>query len=60
MPVATRLQNYLSDTIILDGDYKKGMLASKRHANFGMIYSGDLDISNILDVDVHAAQSIPD
>ena len=60
MPVATRLQNYLSNTIILDGDYKKGMLASKRHANFGMIYSGDLDISNILDVDVHAAQSIPD
>eukprot|EP00985_Skeletonema_marinoi_P014579 scaffold7400_cov225-Skeletonema_marinoi.AAC.1 len=60
MPVATRLQNYLSNTIILDGDYKKGMLASKRHANLGMIYSGDLDISNILDVDVHAAQSIPD
>jgi len=60
MPVATRLQNYLSNTIILDGDYKKAMLASKRHANFGMIYSGDMDISNILDVDVHAAQSIPD
>eukprot|EP00984_Skeletonema_dohrnii_P035776 scaffold35955_cov261-Skeletonema_dohrnii-CCMP3373.AAC.2 len=39
LPVAVRLQNYLSNTITLDGDRKKSMLTSRRHANLGMIYS---------------------
>eukprot|EP00984_Skeletonema_dohrnii_P031221 scaffold23451_cov101-Skeletonema_dohrnii-CCMP3373.AAC.1 len=60
LPVAVRLQNYLSNTITLDSDRKKSTLTSRRHANLGMICSGDVDISEFLDTDVHVAQAISD
>eukprot|EP00984_Skeletonema_dohrnii_P020205 scaffold9777_cov136-Skeletonema_dohrnii-CCMP3373.AAC.1 len=55
LPVAERLQNYLNDAITLDGEYKTSVLSSKRHANFGMLYTGDMDVSEFLDIDAHAA-----
>eukprot|EP00985_Skeletonema_marinoi_P018799 scaffold10608_cov88-Skeletonema_marinoi.AAC.1 len=60
MPITTRLEYYLSNTISLDGDYKKAMLTSKRNANLGMIYSGDMDPNDIWDMKIHAAQATPD
>eukprot|EP00984_Skeletonema_dohrnii_P007483 scaffold2711_cov87-Skeletonema_dohrnii-CCMP3373.AAC.1 len=60
LPVKERLQNYLNDAITLDGEYKTSILSSKRHANLGMIYTGDVDVSEFLDTDAHAAQIISD
>ena len=36
------------------------MLTSKRNANLGMIYSGDMDPNDIWDMKIHAAQATPD
>eukprot|EP00984_Skeletonema_dohrnii_P028703 scaffold18756_cov80-Skeletonema_dohrnii-CCMP3373.AAC.1 len=60
LPVKERLQNYLNDAITLDGEYKTSMLSSKRHANLGMLYTGDMDVSEFLNIDAHAAHVISD